>query len=68
MLKVTDLYHIVCLLSLSAVPRASKLNPLEASALPTLALLEIGFGVTAMEVIRSMALLEICLLSLTIFF
>lgn len=68
MLEVTDLYHIVCVLSLSTGPGASKLNPLEASALPTLALLEIGFGVTAMEVIRSVPLLEICLLSLTIFF
>lgn len=48
LLEITDLYHAICLLSLSAGIGPIRFNPLENSALPTLALLEIGFGVTNM--------------------
>lgn len=48
LLEITDLYHVVCLLSLSAGAGPARFNPLENSALPTPALLEIGSGVIAM--------------------
>lgn len=48
LLEMIDLYHTICLLSLSAGAGPTRFNPLEGSALPTLALLEIDFGVTDM--------------------